>query len=1077
MFWQRGTARRSKSLSSNLKQWVPLDKIYKQEEDRRAAHILLTVILIYCAGSLVILFMDSTWGNKRLTLLLTTGLVLQFVPLWMLYTGKLSACSYAMIAIDLGFVTLFATVGQGIRDYVIVTYPVIIMFAGLANQRRGLIISLALTILSLGWLVFGEMYGWYVVQKIQPSNIFDLFIASFIIIISAIAVHLLVSGLEFGLIQTQHELVKRQRAEESLRKSQQNLQALIENSDGSIWSVDSQYQLIIGNALYHQNISAAIGRKLLDGENLLTLDLPQDILNEWRGYYDRALQGEKFSVETNTRFEPRLMNMEYHFNPIQGEDGKITGVTVFGRNITERKRIENALIQSEQHFKSYIQNAPNIITIIDHQNHIQYINRTEFDLPESMFLGKNIFDFVLAEYHEEMKNALKLARETTKPGTYTTSTKVDKAIAWYENHVTAVEPQNPSSDLIIISTNITDRKHMEEDLRENHEDFQRYFNMGTVGMAVTAPEKGWVEANDRLCQMLGYSKEELKELTWADLTHPDDLDANLDLFNQMQEGKLDSYQLDKRYVRKDKSVIYTTIFTSCHRNPDGTVRHLLTSMIDITERKHSEAIAQIRLDLLEFSATHSLDEFMQKALDRISLFTDSTIGFYHFVEPDQKTLSLQAWSICTSDEFRKAEDSGLYYEIKAGIWTDCIKQGKPVIHNDYASLPASHRKGMPEGHPQVTRELLVPVYRGGKVVSILGVGNKPTDYTEKDVESVSYLADVTWEIAKRKQTEQFLNEAQSRLRLLGDNLEEAALYVYSHDSRGRVHFEYLSAGIEKLTGIAKEAALEDAANLHATILPEYMPILAELEEKSKETLLSFEMEIRQKHAISGEIHWALMRSTPRRRADGSTVWYGVQVDITERKRNEKLLEEVNEQLRIHVKEIEQLHEELREQAIRDSLTGLYNRRYMQDVFKQEFSRARRENYPVSVIMLDMDELKVLNDTLGHHVGDRALQSLAFQIQNMTRKEDIVCRYGGDEFTVILSKTFPKDAVKRVEEWRETLSKNPLEVEGKHSVAIKFTAGIASFPAHGTSLEEIVNYADVALYRAKARGRNCTIVFE
>jgi diguanylate cyclase (GGDEF)-like protein len=128
-------------------------------------------------------------------------------------------------------------------------------------------------------------------------------------------------------------------------------------------------------------------------------------------------------------------------------------------------------------------------------------------------------------------------------------------------------------------------------------------------------------------------------------------------------------------------------------------------------------------------------------------------------------------------------------------------------------------------------------------------------------------------------------------------------------------------------------------------------------------------------------------------------------------------------------------------------------------------------------MLDMDELKVFNDTHGHHVGDKALQALALQLQSMTRKEDIVCRYGGDEFTVILSKTFPKDALKRVEEWRKSLNNHWLEIEGKNNIQVKFTAGIASFPIHGESLEEIINYADVALYRAKAQGRNCTLIFE
>jgi diguanylate cyclase (GGDEF)-like protein len=96
---------------------------------------------------------------------------------------------------------------------------------------------------------------------------------------------------------------------------------------------------------------------------------------------------------------------------------------------------------------------------------------------------------------------------------------------------------------------------------------------------------------------------------------------------------------------------------------------------------------------------------------------------------------------------------------------------------------------------------------------------------------------------------------------------------------------------------------------------------------------------------------------------------------------------------------------------------------------------------------------------------------------LTRNEDIVCRYGGDEFTIVLSKTFSKDAVKRVEEWREALKRHPLEIDGENNVQIRFSAGIASFPTHGDTMEEIINYADVALYRAKAQGRNTTLVFQ
>jgi two-component system sensor histidine kinase/response regulator len=163
--------------------------------------------------------------------------------------------------------------------------------------------------------------------------------------------------------------------------------------------------------------------------------------------------------------------------------------------------------------------------------------------------------------------------------------------------------------------------------------------------------------------------------------------------------------------------------------------------------------------LWEYAATHPIDELMQKALDGIGELTGSSIGFYHFVEADQKTLSLQAWSTRTLNEFCQAEGKGLHYSIdEAGVWVDCVHQRKPVIHNDYAALP--HRKGMPAGHAQVIRELVVPTLRDGRVVSILGVGNKPSDYDGQDVEFVSYIADVTWTIVERKRMEDDLHKAK-----------------------------------------------------------------------------------------------------------------------------------------------------------------------------------------------------------------------------------------------------------------------------------------------------------------------------
>ena len=196
---------------------------------------------------------------------------------------------------------------------------------------------------------------------------------------------------------------------------------------------------------------------------------------------------------------------------------------------------------------------------------------------------------------------------------------------------------------------------------------------------------------------------------------------------------------------------------------NGEVRGVIGVFTDITDRKRAEDLIRIRLSLLEFAASHSLEELLQKTVDDVGALTNSPIGFYHFLESDQKTLSLQAWSTRTTKEFCKAEGVGLHYNVdQAGVWVDCVSEKRPVIHNDLSKL--SHRKGLPMGHTPVIRELVVPIMRSGLIVAILGVGNKLTDYDDRDAEVVSYLADVAWEIAKRKRAEKKLHESGEELR-------------------------------------------------------------------------------------------------------------------------------------------------------------------------------------------------------------------------------------------------------------------------------------------------------------------------
>jgi len=170
---------------------------------------------------------------------------------------------------------------------------------------------------------------------------------------------------------------------------------------------------------------------------------------------------------------------------------------------------------------------------------------------------------------------------------------------------------------------------------------------------------------------------------------------------------------------------------------------------DISERFRQESLLSARARIMCGATGGSLEDVLRGTIDEAERLTGSCIGFFHLVEADQVTLTLQAWSTRTSRDFCRAEGTGNHYAVdEAGVWVDCIREGRPVIHNDYASLP--HRKGMPLGHATVIRELVVPVLREGRPVAILGVGNKPFAYGSKDVELVSRLADLGWDAAQQK---------------------------------------------------------------------------------------------------------------------------------------------------------------------------------------------------------------------------------------------------------------------------------------------------------------------------------------
>lgn len=200
-----------------------------------------------------------------------------------------------------------------------------------------------------------------------------------------------------------------------------------------------------------------------------------------------------------------------------------------------------------------------------------------------------------------------------------------------------------------------------------------------------------------------------------------------------------------------------------------------------------------------------------------------------------------------------------------------------------------------------------------------------------------------------------------------------------------------------------------------------------------------------------------------------------QAELEFRRNTEIELRNANQLLQLQIERVEMLQEQLQELAVRDPLTELYNRRYLQEALELEFACPDRSALPVAILMMDSDHLKDINDKYGHKSGDDFLVHIAIVIRESIRAGDIACRYGGDEFVVVLSNVTDNIALARAEKLRKRIASHHI-VHRNEKVNISVSIGIAMFPAHGSSGEVLLHKADQALYEAKRLGKNKVFVY-
>ncbi len=437
---------------------------------------------------------------------------------------------------------------------------------------------------------------------------------------------------------------------------------------------------------------------------------------------------------------------------------------------------------------------------------------------------------------------------------------------------------------------ITERKAVEKALRDEKEFTDIALDNQIDTFFLFDPKTGRaLRWNKAFRDISGYTDAEIACLEApASYYSEEDLNKVAFFIDDLLKNGFGTIELE--LISKNGNKIPTEYNVALIHDKDGK-KYLILVGRNIAERKQDDKIKATQFRLIEFAANNTSASFLQKYLDEIEELTQSSIGFYHFLEDDQETIFLQAWSTNTIENMCKVEGEGLHYPVsQAGVWVEAVTKRKPIIHNDYEGL--GHKKGMPKGHEKVVRELVVPVFRGEKVVAILGVGNKKNNYNEKDIEILQKLADLAWETVVRKQAEEFVIKEKNRVTniLQATNAGTWDWNIQTNEVWNDERWcNIVGFTLDELSSINHEFWLR---NMHPDDLEPTMEIL---NNHLAGNLEYYEAEFRQKHKNGGWVWIQARGKVIEWTEDGKPLrMYGTHLDISKRRRAETELREREE---------------------------------------------------------------------------------------------------------------------------------------------------------------------------------------
>jgi diguanylate cyclase (GGDEF)-like protein/PAS domain S-box-containing protein len=795
----------------------------------------------------------------------------------------------------------------------------------------------------------------------------------------------------------------------ALQRSEERFKQLFEGATDSKMLISDDGRILDVNRIAHERLGYAksemIGRLVSDFVTTENIDK----VNQ---RFDRVMHDGHATYESaQLRRDGSIMPVEISTVIIDMDDGKAYYSIL--RDITERKRVEVALCQSEKRFRDLVETTTDWIWEVDDKWRYVYVSPRVQDLfgySAGDLIGKTPFDFMPENEIPLRKEQSKSLAENGEAIYQIESRRIHK-----DGHEVIVEtsglPVFDDAGRLIgyrgITRDISHRKKMELALRENEAHLRDIMQHAPIGLATVSLDGHFMEANQSLCEIVGYTKNELKKLTFQEITYPDDLSSDLGNVKRLLAGEISFYKMEKRYIKKSGDIVWIQLTGSLLRDAAGAPSHFIAQIEDISERKVFEK--RLRLERDFSNSILDTAKSMVMVIDRegkIVRLNHEALEFTGYTFDEIKNQPF-FW-----ERFLPPEQKG---EVRKVF--DKLISGDVVARYENFWFRRDGSKRLFDWSNSILRGL------DGKV---------------------EYLVTVGIDITERKQSETSLQLAAS---------------VFSHAREGIMITDAQGSILEVnntftlITGYKREEVLGRNPRLLQSGRHEPGFFAAMWQSLINEDFWAGEIWNRRKN---GEIYAEMLTISTVRDADGQILNHvSLFTDITELKLYQKQLEYI---------------------AHSDMLTGLPNRVLLADRLHQAMSQCLRRDNSLAVIYLDLDGFKAINDGYGHDVGDQLLINISQRMKDVLRECDTLARIGGDEFVAVLADLDKPHDCEPVLARLLQAAADPVKL-GDAVLQVSASIGVSFYPKDNVDADQLMRQADHAMYQAKQAGKNRYQLFD